>query len=209
VGYRRSLCAGATTLALLISISLAGPTNATPVYLNDQNISVLLVSPASLTGGTVDNLIDADSPSATDAHTQATHVWVSGDSLELRFDLQGIYNLEIFHFWNYFEESFDVDSIDLTFLDASESSVGTFSATPALGIHPSEAENFSLVGIENVRFVNALLAGSNDQVDFQNIGFTGTLIPEPSTALLVGLGLSATALERRRSARRRPTRRCS
>ena len=43
----------------------------------------------------------------------------------------------------------------------------------------------------SVDFVTAFLSGSNRRVDFQNIGFSGeeTVIPEPRTAMLLGLEL--------------------
>gem|GEM_PF-3639868 len=49
-----------------------------------------------------------------------------------------------------------------------------------------------------MQFVTAFLSGSNAEVDFQNIGFSGeeTVIPEPGTALLLGLGLAGLASRR-------------
>jgi hypothetical protein len=51
----------------------------------------------------------------------------------------------------------------------------------------------------SVEFVTAFLGGNNRQVDFQNIGFSGeeTVIPEPRTAMLLGLGLADLASRRR------------
>ncbi|NNL67547.1 MAG: PEP-CTERM sorting domain-containing protein, partial [Myxococcales bacterium] len=49
-----------------------------------------------------------------------------------------------------------------------------------------------------VRFVNAVLSGSNGQVDFNNLGFTGEVsVPEPATALLLLVGLLSIAAQRR------------
>jgi hypothetical protein len=70
-----------------------------------------------------------------------------------------------------------------------------------------------------VQFVNAVLSGSNNQVDFNNIGFTGELsnpngdpngngttpIPEPGTLTLMLLGASVLGAMKIRAKRRQVT----
>ena len=150
------------------------------------------------------NVIDAPSAVAGEDHiSPTTHVWVSGGRLELVFDFGVEYDLSMLHFWNYFAESFDVDNIDFTFFDESMTLVGQLlNVEPALGGaggNPIFAEDYALAFPSDIRFVNALLSGSNGQVDFNNMGFTGEVspVPEPGTALLLGFGLLGLAAFRR------------
>lgn len=195
--------------------------HAASVYLNDQNMTVALGPgmPANpfANRGTAESLasiIDAPSALAFEKHNQSTHVWVSGGPLALRFDLGDEYNLSTFHFWNYHTEGFDVDNIDLTFFDAANQLVGSLlGVAPALGgSSPSDAteifaENAVLSFPAKVRYVDAVLTGSNGQVDFNNMGFTGILtssvptpgqVPEPATALLMACGVAALVRQRSR-----------
>ena len=127
------------------------------------------------------SLIDLPFVDRSEQHNQSTHVWVSGDTLELIFDFGVEYNLTEFHFWNYFAENFDVDDIDLVFYDSDMNAVGTLlDISPELGDFPDiVAEDFPLQIQNGVRFVRVTLSGSNTQVDFNNIGFTGVLSEFP------------------------------
>lgn len=165
------------------------------VYLNDQNISVSLGSSMSAepfaNRSAIDSLasiIDAPSAAASEDHTQLTHLWVSGGHLELDFDFGAEYNLTTFHFWNYFAEGFDVDNIDLNFFDSTNTLVGSLlNIAPQLGGaggNPIFAEDFALSFPSNVQFVNAVLTGTNNQVDFNKIGFTGELSQVPLPAAI-------------------------
>ncbi len=211
------------TAALVTAMIVGGPTAAHAVYLNNQNSTVKLgptMAPNPFENrSTLDSLasvIDAPSASAVEFHNQSAHVWVSGGLLELVFDFKEEYDLTKLHFWNYHSEDFDVDRIDFKFFDANNSLVGTLlGVTPALGgssgsdSTPITAQDYSLSFPSKARYVTALLSGSNGEVDFNNIGFTGTRstpsdpptsVPEPllSAGVIPGILLAAVLLKRRR-----------
>lgn len=214
----RSMAGVAVALAIVAG---GTPAHATPVYLNDALVTVALgpshaANPepfANLnTAASLANVIDAPTATASELHTQTTHVWIDGGELELVFDFGDEYDLGLLHFWNYHSESFDVDSIVFSFFDAAMNPVGTLTETPRLGNTdgsdgtPVTPEDYALDFPGSVRYVNAVLSGSNGQVDFNNIGFTAELsdpdpdpVQEPGTLALLGLGLVALALFSRRS----------
>ena len=199
----RSLLRVSALLTAVTSIFFYGEAQAQSsdeVYLNFSNMSVML---GELHNGdrepfanrsTLESLISlTDAPSADfeEFHQQTSHVWVSGGMLEIVFDLDVDYDLDQFHFWNYHSESFDVDDIDLVFYDSEMNSIGTLEdISPALGndtgsdFDATTAEDFDL-DFAGVRFVRVTLAGSNSQVDFNNIGFTG-VVSDLGPAVLLG-----------------------
>jgi hypothetical protein len=187
---------GVGMMAAGLFVLAGGSANATPVYLNDQNITVELGTShaaqviASPTFGpfanvnitqSLANIIDAPSATAGELHNQQTHVWVNGGHLELDFDFGVEYDLTTLHFWNYHSEGFDVDDILFTFFDGASNQVGLLNVQPLLGnatgtdSDPIFAEDYALNFPSNVRYVNAMLTGNNGQVDFNNIGFTAVL----------------------------------
>lgn len=153
------------------------------VYLNNQNITISLgasMDPEPFANRTTEeslaNIIDAPSADASEDHTQTTHVWVSGGDLEVDINFGQSYDVSMVHFWNYTSESFDVDDIDFTFYGAGGTVVGQLhNVMPELGgtngFNPIFAQDFP-VSISGAQRVNVKLSGSNNQVDFQNIGFT-------------------------------------
>ncbi len=201
--------------AVLLGV-VSGVANAIPIYLNDQNITVSLGSGMAAepfanqtTAIALANVIDALSADAPENHiSPTTHIWVSGGSLKLDFDFGVEYDLTTLHFWNYFAESFDVDNIDFGFFDASMSFAGELlNVGPALGgggSNPILAEDYALSFPSKVRFVNVVLTGTNGEVDFNNIGFTGevSLVPESRAAWLLFVGLVAMLRVKRRAATR-------
>jgi hypothetical protein len=203
----------ALTAGCLFLVPDAG---AAPVYLNLSNISVSVgpgTSPGSFNntfsnGATISKVIDAPSAAAQEFHDQATHIWFTasnpGGGLELAFDFVQSYDITTLHFWNYTAESFDVDNINFTFFDATNAQVGALSIQPNLGTSPGiTAQDINLVSPLNVRFVTAFLTGSNQQVDFQNMGFTAeaSVVPVPAAAWLFGSGLlGLVGIARRRRA---------
>lgn len=190
---------------------------AVPVYLNNTNITVAVgsgTSPGTFNntfngGATIEKTIDAPSATALEFHNQTTHIWFTADEpgggLELLFDFGAEYDINTLHFWNYTSESFDVDNIQFTFLDAASVLVGSLSVAPSLGSPGGiAAEDIALAAPLNVRYVTTFLTGTNRQVDFQNIGFTAEVstVPEPATyvLMLAGLGLMGFAVRRKHGA---------
>jgi hypothetical protein len=162
------------------------------VYLNDANTVVSVgdrtdpVSrPASdpfnnvSTEQSLANTIDLDSADSADFHNQISHVWVTG-TLELIFDFDEEYEIQQFHFWNYFTESYDVDRIELTFFDADGLTIESLTLEPETGgpansdSEPIYAEDFSIATNSNAKSVSAVFTASNDQLDFNNLGFTAS-----------------------------------
>ncbi|MFV0514892.1 MAG: PEP-CTERM sorting domain-containing protein [Jhaorihella sp.] len=188
------------TTALLLSAQAVA---AAPVYLNKDNITVSLGASMAAepfenttTAQALSNVIDAPSASATETHTQSSHVWVSSKSLELDFDFGTEYDLTALHLWNYHTEAYDVDTIDFKFYDAANSLVGSLLSTPSLGVGVVQsAQTYLLSFPARVQYVNAVLSGDNGQVDFNNIGFTGEVSPPiPEVPLPASLPLLAGAL---------------
>ncbi len=190
-------------------LGLTSYVGAAPVYLNNTNISVAVgsgTSPGSFNntfsgGNTIEKVIDAPSATATEFHNQNTHIWFTADNigggLELLFDFGQEYDINTLHFWNYTSESYDVDNINFTFFNSSNTQVGTLGVQPALGSSPGIlAQDIVLAAPLNVQFVTAFLTGDNRQVDFQNLGFTAEVstprpnpVPEPGLVSLLALGL--------------------
>lgn len=188
---------GSLTLTAILAMSSAA--FAAPVYLNDTLISVTVGSGTTATtsnntfnnGQTINKVIDAPSADAEEFHNQTTHIWFSGGGLELLFDFNQEYDISTLHFWNYTGEAYDVDNIDFKFFDSSSTQVGSLSVMPALGSSPGiKAEDIPLLAPLNVQFVTAFLTGTNNQVDFQNIGFTAEVsTPQPPSAVPLPAGL--------------------
>jgi hypothetical protein len=204
-------------LVVLASVG-SSPADAAPIYLNIANISVDIgpgTSPGTFNntfadGATIDKAIDAASATTWEFHSQEAHIFymadVVGGGLELLFDFGIEYDISTLHFWNYVSEVFDVDNVAFTFFNAFNVQVGALAVQPALGLIPvgHRAQDIALAAPPNVRFVTAVLSGTNGWVDFHNIGFTAevsqpTAVPEPSTFALMALGLAAAGTRWHRS----------
>lgn len=194
------------TAALVTIGAAAAPAQAQSTYLNGANISVSVgagTSPGTFNntfsgGATIDKVIDAPSAAAPEFHNQQTHIWYTasnpGGGLELLFDFGTPYDISTLHFWNYDGEGFDVDQVAFTFFNASHQEVGSRVIAPALGSSPAiYAQDIPLAAPLSVRYVSAFLTGSNQQVDFQNIGFTAvaSAVPEPEALALLLAGMAS------------------
>lgn len=216
----RTTFAGLVLLPVLVAASSSAVAS---TYLNQSNISVTVgegTSPGSFNNtfagtSTITKVIDAPTAIAEEFHNQTTHIWhtasEAGGGLELKFDFGLEYDLSVLHFWNYTGESFDVDNVDFTFYNANNVQNGVLSVAPDLGSSPGiRAQDLVLAAPLNVRYVTAFLTGSNQQVDFQNIGFTANVsapVPEPGTYAMMGLGafVVLSACHRKRQRDRSPT----
>lgn len=152
-------------------------------YLNIDNISVSLgptMAPEPFrnvsTENSLRNVIDAPSPDAQETHNQSSHVWFTGDELVLEFDFGQEFDLTALHFWNYHTEQYDVDLIEFFFLDSDDELVGWLDFKPELGVGVvQQAQDYALDFPSRIQYVVAAFSGSNGEVDFNNLGFTGTL----------------------------------
>lgn len=119
----------------------------TPLFLNQANLTVT-EGPASEgdwnNTTSLQNVVDAPSAEATEVHTQETHVWFTGSSLELVFDFQQEYRVEAIHFWNFDDESWDADRVNVVFSDAEGQAAGEITFNPVLGTDPSSAETVAV-----------------------------------------------------------------
>ena len=163
------------------------------VYLNYENTDVVLgeqTAPRSLpasapfnnvsTEESLANAINLETAESGERHNQSSHIWVTG-VLELVFEFDNEYEMSNVHFWNYWSETYDVDQIDLTFFNASGAVTSSVSLAPLSGgpgssdSVPIEVEDYSIEGAPLAQTVSAVFTASNDQLDFNNIGFTGAL----------------------------------
>ncbi|MFG0305780.1 MAG: GC-type dockerin domain-anchored protein [Phycisphaerales bacterium JB040] len=171
---------------IITALGLSTPdTGAQPIYLNDDagvtvSLGASMAAEPFANRSTADSLasiINLDSASDVDTHAQSTHVWVSGGHLEVDFDLGDSYDLTTMHFWNYYTETYDVDNIDMVFYNESGVEIGQpIGIQPQMSSgNPVVAEHIAVDFPSGVRFINMVLSGTNNQVDFQNLGFTGML----------------------------------
>lgn len=148
------------------------------MYLNYEVITPSVEEPADLKG-TPANIVDAESATSFDPHSDPTHVWADGSDMIVRLDFDGVYDIQRMHFWNFTGEGYDVDTIEAQFYDANDQLVEELmlgsEANTAIehGFESILAQDFAIEAA-GVSYVKLRLAGSNSQAEYQNIGFTGT-----------------------------------
>ena len=177
--------------AILVAVTSTG---ANALYLNDDAGVTVSLNSGALSGGSLANIINADSATEANEHTQSTHAYISGNGaqMDLRFDLGAVYGLLTAHLWNIDEAAFPnwgVTAMHIEFFDNALTSLGTYDSPPITsgGNGDPFAEDFDLGGIPGVRYVDVLLTGGTSGVDITNFGFTA--VPIPAAIWLFGSGL--------------------
>lgn len=178
--------------------------------------------------------LDGDVPSLTGSHREqfSSNWWTgwSGDVTEwqITIDLEGTYDLDTVHVWNYRENCCagrGLSNVEIYVASAEDEATLVKLNTDGSGLHDDGSGNFlfpqaptggdypgfdlDLSGVTNSELLeNARLfkldGGSNLHEEGQvhgglaEIQFGGTLIPEPSTSALALLSLSGVMIRRRR-----------
>lgn len=175
-----------TICAALAAVFICAQANA-QVYLNDDAGVTVSLGPNSVgdfvnvsTEQSLANIIDLDAVTDAEIHSQSSHIWWSPGALELLFDLGEEYRLSALHLWNYTGESYDVDTIDIDLFDVGNNFLGNVNLEPGLGVSGTGengitgilSQDIALSAQLRVRYITVTVAGSNGQVDFNNMGFT-------------------------------------
>lgn len=152
---------------------------------------------------------------ATHAATIPTNSWVSAPGIltgNVTFNLNGLYDLTGFSFWNQngggpgLNGSTGIRGVQvLTSLDGiiftpKGDAPSEFAQVPGNVNLPPQVVTFGTVTASFVRFSIASNWGDPFQTGFAEVAFDGTLIPEPSSLILSGLGgvfLTGSSLVRR------------
>lgn len=143
-------------------------------YLAAPEIDVTLESPESLFDDIDPALmIDLTSTTAFDPHTRQTHVYNTDGDIAARFDLNGLYNLRMLHFWNFDEEAYDVDTITLDFYGANDVFIEQQEHAVEKGFEDILAQDI-VIDVNGVSYIRAVFHGDSGKSEMMNIGFSGT-----------------------------------
>ena len=131
----------------------------------------------------------------------------------ITYDLEGNYDLSSFTVWNYNENSATGRGANGVTVSVASSVGGSFTALAGITTFveaPGDAttafgETFDLTALaaaDNVRLLRIDIAtnhgGDNSFAGLSEIRFDGTVVPEPTTTALLGLGGLALILRRRK-----------
>lgn len=124
---------------------------------------------------------------------------------ELTFDLGGTFDVDAFHLWPYVraESRRGLSSFDISFSSdgvnySSTITLSGFTKGTSSG-EPVQTQTFALQsGVTHIQMTNLTTFDSTDYIAVSELRFGGPTIPEPSTAILVGLGLMGICFRRRR-----------
>lgn len=146
-------------------------------YIGADAISVTLEAPATLRGGVVANITDAPSALSFDPHTEQSHVWGQDEPVSLLLELDNTYYIEQMHFWNFTGEGYDVDEIKATFYNEADAVIKEVTVAPQTGFESILAEDFA-IDAAGVSYIRVVLSATNNEVEFQNLGFSGWVEPQ-------------------------------
>lgn len=181
--------------------------------------AAVLITPVGVTASTeftgyeAINLINDSGLSGTSPHqitdthggTNLGETWYTDSAAPetVTFDLGGLYTLSDLHIWQYTHPSTNWAK-DITAEFSTTGTVGTFGNAVAIQM-PNQtgedmpAQNFALTSPVNANAVKFTVTSTHsDFVALAEVKFTGTVIPEPSAALLGAFGLLALLRRRRR-----------
>jgi hypothetical protein len=172
-------------------------------------------------GETIDNTgLSGTGISVTETHSvnsgNSGSYWLSasgGNAAEvLTFDLGAAYNVDTIHQWLYTrtgEEDRGIQTFDIAFSTDNGVSYTAAVSAASLGMSnfteatieplPAQTRTFTeQTGVTHIRFSNITNFGDPNFIGLSEIKFEGTLVPEPSSTALLGLGALGLIIRRRR-----------
>jgi hypothetical protein len=189
-----SLAGGANAATLITGTSvISNPITATPSY---NIINLTNNSGLSSVGDSDSVIINAGSFSNNFLQTFA-------ETGSYVFDLGAVYTATNMHIWNYsWASSLSRGADSFSYATSTDNISYTSDITGNLAIsigNGSPSDNFALGS--DARYVRISLLtshGDSTYVGLNEVGFSGTAVPEPASAALVGLGCLSLVIRRSR-----------